>query len=401
MSVAKEDFQVTAIDESVDRTQPDPSGRRACDRKTNVLVVGQTPPPMVGQWIMIEKILNAEYQRLNLFHVRMAFSDNVEQIGGVTVGKIFHLFSVIAKIWIARFRHRAEVLYYPPAGPNLVPVLRDIIILASTRWLFRGVAFHFHAGGVSSIYTRLPWLIKPLFKLAYNNADVGIQLSNLNPPDSEALSCRKHFVIPNGIDDVFDEFSNEDARHQVPEILFVGMIRETKGVFVLLEACHILRSRGIEFKLKLVGGLDSNQTQEKVDRLIDQYELRDQVELTGILRGDAKWQAYASADIFCFPTHYESESFGLVVIEAMQFELPVVATDWRAVPEIVRDGETGILVPVHSAQDLASALAKLIQDPELAETMGKYGREVFLERFTNAPFTAQLEEALCQAIGDS
>jgi glycosyltransferase involved in cell wall biosynthesis len=57
--------------------------------------------------------------------------------------------------------------------------------------------------------------------------------------------------------------------------------------------------------------------------------------------GIEKWTAYRCADIFCFPTYYGPETFGNVLLEAMMFELPTVSTRWRAIPDIVVEGETG------------------------------------------------------------
>ena len=114
-----------------------------------VLVVGQTPPPFGGQAVMIEALLQAELPRVRLFHVRMAYSDDMESVGKFAPRKVWVLFATILRVWWARLRQGTSVLYYPPAGPNMVPVLRDIVFLCATRWMFRRTVFHFHAGGVS------------------------------------------------------------------------------------------------------------------------------------------------------------------------------------------------------------------------------------------------------------
>ena len=87
--------------------------------------------------------------------------------------------------------------------------------------------------------------------------------------------------------------------------------------------------------------------------------------LHGPLSGEARLQAYRRASIFCFPTQVPTESFGLVALEAMQHGLPVVASNWRAIPEIVRDGETGLLFPpgdaARMAVDVDKALHQIIE----------------------------------------
>ncbi|MFK8113742.1 MAG: glycosyltransferase [Rubripirellula sp.] len=364
-----------------------------------VLVVGQTPPPLVGQWIMIEKMLSGNYTDVELMHVRMAFSTQVNQIGRFSLAKSFHLIGVILRIWYARFRYGIDVLYYPPAGPNRLPVYRDIIILLMTRWIFKSVVFHFHAGGVSSLYPKLPRQVKPFFRLAYHGAEIGIRLTRRNPDDCSALKTVHDIIIPNGVDDLYDQFAKERPVNAVPEILFVGMVCESKGVFILLDACRQLKERGMAFRLRLVGSPDSKATTSAIDKFVADHNLGDNVLISGVLSKGDKWDAFASADIFCLPTHYVSESFGLVMVEAMQFELPVVATDWRGISTIVNDKETGYLVPTHDSDAVADKLAHLIQNPELARQMGKRGRERFLADYTIEKFYENIQHAFCVAAG--
>lgn len=80
-------------------------------------------------------------------------------------------------------------------------------------------------------------------------------------------------------------------------------------------------------------------------------------------------------DIACFGSRLNSESFGASVVEAMACEIPVIATKVAGFQEVVRDGETGILVDVDDAQAMADAMKKLYDDKELREQYGKAGRK--------------------------
>jgi glycosyltransferase involved in cell wall biosynthesis len=101
-----------------------------------------------------------------------------------------------------------------------------------------------------------------------------------------------------------------------------------------------------------------------------------------VLSGDAKFETFSRSDIFCFPSHYDAETFGLVLLEAMSFGLPVVATRWRGISSIVREGQTGFLTPIKDSVALADKLEALLLDPELRRSMGAKGREVFERDFT-------------------
>ena len=110
--------------------------------------------------------------------------------------------------------------------------------------------------------------------------------------------------------------------------------------------------------------------------------------------GDEKAERFGASDIFCYPSHFPAESFGLGVVEAMQFSLPVVATRWRGIPSVVADGESGILVPVRDQSRLEAALGILLEQPELRHRMGSHGRELYLERFTEGRYRREMEAVL-------
>ena len=132
-----------------------------------VLVIGQTPPPFHGQAIMIESLLGGEYKYAKLFHVRMSFSKEMDELGKFSLSKLLHLLKVIKDIVYFRIIHNVRILYYPPSNPETFPVLRDLAILCITRWMFKKTIFHFHAAGISELYPSLPWFLKILFRWGY------------------------------------------------------------------------------------------------------------------------------------------------------------------------------------------------------------------------------------------
>jgi glycosyltransferase involved in cell wall biosynthesis len=341
---------------------------------------------------MIERLVRAKLGGVEIAHVPMSFSSDIKEVGRFRLRKLIHLVAVIVRIAWCRIRFQPQILLYPPAGPHRVPMYRDLAILLATRWLFRETIFHFHAGGLSELYARLNGFERALFRRAYFRPSAAIVLSERNPPDGTAIGAQRVFVVPYGIEDEARRFG--DLRREAqrcPELLFVGLLSEAKGILVLLEAARILRAEERTFSLKLVGEFASEAFERIVHERIEQYALGDVVNLSGRLVGDAKWQAYAQASIFCFPSSYEAETFGLVVLEAMQFRLPVVATEWRGVADLVREGETGFLVPVGEPELLAARVALLLEDRGLARRMGDLGREWFREEFTLEQFLGRME----------
>ena len=357
-----------------------------------VLVVGQTPPPYHGQAIMISKILEAQHEGVELYHVRMHFSKEVDELGKFSPGKALHLIGTILRIFYYRFRYHIKILYYPPAGPEKNPVIRDLIILLCTRFLFKGIIFHFHAAGLSTLENSLSPFVRYLFQRAYFFPDIAIRLSTLNPEDGRFLHAKKDIIVPYGIEDHALQYAkNRHEESSLCHLLYVGMVKESKGILILLDACHVLKERGMEFRLTVIGGFSSPDFQQDVMDRVSKYQLSNKIAFAGVLTGEKKYAAYNQADIFCYPTFYEHESFGIVLLEAMQFSLPIVATKWRGVASVVQDGVTGFCVPIQDSIALADKLESFILDPDLGIQMGKKGREAYLSSYSTEIFQSRMQ----------
>jgi glycosyltransferase involved in cell wall biosynthesis len=343
---------------------------------------------------MIQRLVAARMQHVELAHVRMAFSDEMSDIGRLRLHKLAHLGALIARIWKARFVQHSEVLYYPPAGPHRVPIYRDMAILLSCRWLFRRTVFHFHAGGIGDFAATLaPWE-RRLFRLAYGRPDCAIVLSERNPADGLRLGARRSVTVPYGIPDEAGTCRRQRPSDATLRILYVGSLRESKGVLVLLEAACRLRERGFDFQLEFVGEWSSPAFREQTLRFVAEHQLTAHCLWRGRLTGASKLQAYADADLFCFPTFFEAETFGVVLLEAMQCGLPVVASDFRGVGSVVAPDVSGFLVPPRDAGALAERVAVLLADAERRRAMGDAGRRRYCEHFTLERWLQEMESAL-------
>jgi glycosyltransferase involved in cell wall biosynthesis len=361
----------------------------------SVLIVGPTPPPYGGQTLMIQALLDSRTTVFGDYQWSVApvrFSRELQSTGKFQARKVLHLFGLIWRVLRVALTRRPRILYYTPAGPTRLAVLRDIVVLCVVRPFFPMTILHFHAGGVSEVYQHLPAFARPLYRRAYWHADLGIKVSRHAPNDPAELHARASIVIPNGVQDLAAG-RRSTGRSEVARLLFVGLLRESKGVLVLIEALRVLADRGLKAQLHLVGELDSAEFTARLHRLVDDYGLTDQVVLDGVLVDDAKAEAYAAADILCFPTFFESETFGLVAVEAMAFGLPVVATRWRGLVDVVEHEQTGLLVAPQDPDDLADALARLILDRDEARRMGSRGRLRYEQLFTLDRHLAAMRDA--------
>ncbi len=327
----------------------------------------------------------------------------MDQVGRFEIGKLFHLVSIILQIYYRRIREQSEALYYPPAGPNRVPMYRDMIILISTRWLFRKTIFHMQASGISEMYPKLGALGKFLFRAAYFHPDAVIRLSEHTVDDTSGLKAKREFLIPNSSEDELPRFSPTgaaNANSDPIQLLYLGTVCESKGIRVLLQACGQLAKNGYRFHLDIVGSFQPAQFEGEIKSEIGRLNITSQCRLLGQLTGDEKFARFAQADIFCFPSHYECEAFPCVLVEAMSFGIPIVSTQWRGIRSIVQQDKTGILVPIKSPQAVEQAITHLIESPEVRDQMGKKARESFLENYTTKSHIERME-TMFQSVRDS
>lgn len=216
-----------------------------------------------------------------------------------------------------------------------------------------------------------------------------------------AVDPEKVRVIHNGIDtDVYAPDPRTDVveRYGIdldrPSVAFVGRITRQKGVTHLLDAAAQLDA---DAQLVLCAGAPDTEAlgQEVAEAVAGLRRSRDRVFWIDEMlpRADVV-QLLSHATVFCCPSIYEP--FGLVNVEAMACELPVVASAVGGIPEVVAEGETGFLVPfvpgddafgspadpAQFASDLADRLNRLVRDPEQAAAMGRAGRRRALEQFS-------------------
>ena len=348
---------------------------------------------------MIKALLEGSYQRIQLHHVRLAFSDTMESVGKASWKKVWVLLITILHIWIARFRTGARVLYYPPSGPNKVPVVRDIALLCAVRWLFPKVIFHFHAGGVSTFRGELPSWMRGFFDRAYRRPTLAIRTAPQNPDDGAALHTVRSCVVPNGLSDMRGTIPERTAPPGAPlTVLFTGVLIPSKGVRVLVDAFFMAVDQGCDLRLEVMGKWGDRSFQQEMEQLVAASRHAARIQFLGEKRDEEKFARFAACDIFCFPSYFEAESFGLVLVEAMMFGKPVIATRWRGIPSVVVDEGNGCLVAVKDAAAVAEKLARLARDPALRRAMGAEGRRIFEARFTLERFQRAMETEMHQAI---
>jgi colanic acid/amylovoran biosynthesis glycosyltransferase len=193
----------------------------------------------------------------------------------------------------------------------------------------------------------------------------------------------------------FDAAAPTGADTGVFEIVCIGSLQPYKGLSGLLDACAILHRRGISFRCRIIGG---GELYEYLGNRIKSLKLEGYVELLGPRKQQEVAAFLASADCYVQPSVItktgKMEGIPVSIMEAMASGLPVVAANLSGIPELVRDGETGLLVEPADPVGLADALMKIHADPVLASRLARNGRKLVLAEFDLSSTSLELSDLL-------
>jgi glycosyltransferase involved in cell wall biosynthesis len=168
-----------------------------------------------------------------------------------------------------------------------------------------------------------------------------------------------------------------------PLILFAGNLIAAKGVDVLLAAFATIRNEGIDCRLKFLG---EGALSDELKRTAASLGVGDRIDWSPFVPMDRMPEEYGAATVVALPSRgARGEGMPLSLVEALVGGAAVVATPAGGVPEIIQDGESGLLVPDGDAAALAAALRRLITDPELRSRLVAGGKAKVVERFAPGP----------------
>jgi glycosyltransferase involved in cell wall biosynthesis len=184
-------------------------------------------------------------------------------------------------------------------------------------------------------------------------------------------------ILPRGLDTTLFSPEHRDPRfwqkfgesNGAVHLLYVGRISKEKDLDVLAEAYRQLREEGLPVRLCFVGDGPYLQTLNQA--------LPEAV-FTGYLRGKELAAAYASADVFVFPS--TTDTFGNVVIEAQASGVPVIVSDTGGPKELVESNVNGVVTKSHDVDDLARAIRELVKNKEKREEMSRQARQAVVDR---------------------
>ena len=256
-----------------------------------------------------------------------------------------------------------------------VPVLADVAAAVAGR---RPVVVNYHAGSMAKGSGAVDVIIRGyerhVLPRTFRRADALIAVSRT----SLAYQVPGARLISPGVD--IEEF--RPAGHPWgTTVLYVGRLDRSsawKGVEVLIRSFAAVHAARPAARLRIVGSGDAVPEHRRHAHALG---IADAVSFSGALRGSELRGAYARARVLVLPSLTDAESFGMTLVEAMATGRPVIGSAVGGIPDVVTEGETGLLVPPGDATALAAACTRLLDSDALCARLGAAGRRVAETRY--------------------
>jgi glycosyltransferase involved in cell wall biosynthesis len=231
------------------------------------------------------------------------------------------------------------------------------------------VIFHLHGSEMKTFVEKQYSIFQILIAWILRKQSVVVVLSQSWMTYVSSISPKANIVIlPNYV--VLPHLNSvEAASSQSIELLFLGVIGIRKGVYDLLPAFRDAVSQIPNLHL-VIGG---NGEEKRARELASDLGIDRSVDFAGWVSGDKKIDLLSKADIYVLPSY--NEGLPVSLLEAMSWRMPVITTRVGGIPELVRDGEDGVLIEAGNQSELTDAILKLARNTELRYAMGQAARE--------------------------
>lgn len=287
----------------------------------------------------------------------------------IKVAMLVNFLVAVLKLLCNLIVHRPKIVHVHSASKG--SFWRKFLILKISKWFGSKTIFHLHSGEFPDFFQRQSTANKQRIVEFLTDVDRIVALTPFWRDKLLDIAPKaKVVVLMNPVEEVAGE-----RIKQKNHILFLGRLRKEKGIYELIEAAKILNSQGLSFKLTIAGDGDI----ERFQRVIDESNLTDQIDLVGWVSGSKKDKLILSSDIFVLPSYFEG--LPISVLEAMINRIVVVATNVGGIPDVVIDGSTGFLVESHQSTELAEVFAKLINDEFVKEQIREKAYHFACEKF--------------------
>ncbi len=353
------------------------------NEKIRVLVSGHLSPPMGGVAAFYESLLASSLpEKVNLRFVLT--SSQRRELSSSGTFSLFNLSSAVAdciRFIKAHLAHRPHVSHIPTTFG--LSFIKHSVCVVVAKLLGSRVILHPHCS-LNILYTEKSISWQRLFRLIIGLVDGIVALSSEWYQLGTSFPDLPVYQIPNAIElSPYREVAREQLarrkRGRPLKVFYLGYLGKAKGSFDLVDTAKLVLDKSLETVFDMVGDELTPGEGSALSEKINKAGLSDCVRLHSAVFDSRKFAFFRNADIFIYPSHHEG--MPIAVIEAMASAMAIVATRVGGLPDLVMDGENGILVEPGRPDQMASAILGLAADEELRYSMQQKSYQFAIEQF--------------------
>ncbi len=344
----------------------------------------QFPPPIHGVSVMNDIIKNSKLinSRFKCDYINLATAKNIDDLQKNSFRKYFLTIKIIIKSFYKMLINRYDYVYITifPYGFSFI---KDSIIVLLVRFFGQKPLLHIHTYGFKKSSTQSKFK-SYYYSFIFKNVHV-ICLSQLLIEDISHIYKGKVFILPNGIPQV--NFKNTYNNDQNPiNLLYLSNLIKGKGILLIIDALERLNKKRVDFIFRIVGS-EGDIKYSFINELIKLKGLENKVIVLGPKFGEEKYDEFKKAGVFLLPSNYDT--FGLVLLEAMQYGVPCISSNIGGIPDLIGNGR-GVLLENISVEDLELSINKLLTDKMLRQNISNKSFDYFISNFTVNIFETKL-----------
>lgn len=360
--------------------------------KRKVLLIGILPPPINGQSIAFQALVN----ELDAEILLISGQRNTNIL--ISISKIFNFFGLLFQL-IRKLLFNKYVVYHT-ISQSKEGFFRDFIIVLISKFFGNKVIIHIHGGNYDGFYrNQKPTIQKQINRMLTKVDSILVLSKSLTKMFSfNPILKNKLKIVQNGLPWNLD--INQTNYQELPmsndspiKIIFLSNLIESKGYLDVLEATAVLINEyGYYIKADFCGEFIHYDDAKRFAKLteakdyfyafIAKNNLENHVNYHGVIGLEKKQKLLKEAHFFVLPTNYINEGQPISVIEAMAYNCVVFTTDYRGVSELVTNYKSGVYVKFNNPLEIAFEIHKLIENPTEFQRISKNAHKNYLQNFT-------------------
>lgn len=379
-------------------------------REKAIVAIGPLPPPYNGQSISFRMLVDRLERTEKVIPINIAITADPDQPRLAGILQRAGSFFKVAFELLPVFR-KYDCRVYLTISQSSRGFTRDYMIIALAYRFNHPVIAHLKGGNYGGFYRSQRRLMRKLIRNMLGRVEtlvvLGKRLKSMY--DFDPSLAEKVVVVENGLP--FDKEPGVANKMPTDEVgvLFLSNMIESKGYMELLTAAAICKEHRPKIHIHFAGMFQDSSDDILVDSAagaraafdekIKELQIEDRVTYHGLVIGEEKTELLNRCHIFALPTRYINEGQPVSIIESIAFGLPIIATDFRAITDMVISNQTGVLVRPYNPEDIAKAIL-YIADPARYEQMSQACLDLFNAKFTREAHLKRLLPHLLHAQDD-